>query len=69
MPGFAITIHADNLEDAMDIYGAALSTRCQSNAQAVLSYRINNEVKILSRDNIKTGEGHAGQRPQNHRLQ
>ena len=61
MSSFLITIRAENLDDAFDIYGSVLNTRCARRADAMLAFEIGNETKILSRDEVKKrGAGHAG---------
>lgn len=66
---FSIVINADDFEDALEIYGQVLDAKVSGSASAALSYRSGNETKILSRDNIKTGAGHAGASAEIHRLQ
>ena len=66
---FSIVINADCFDDALEIYGQVLNSRVRNDASAALSYRVGNETKILSRDNIKTGAGYAGLRAQIHTVQ
>lgn len=66
---FSIVATANDLNDAFEIYGCILNAIVKRNASATLSYHVGDETKILSTDNIKTGEGFAGGSTEIHRVQ
>lgn len=65
---FTIVINADDFEDALAIYGNVLRTKVKGKAGAAITYRAGDATKILSTDNIKTGEGRAGASAEIHPL-
>ena len=57
---FTITVSAENFDDALDIYSHILRTQCRDGADAHLLCKVGERLKLLSHDNLKTGEGNAG---------